>query len=40
MFWLYLAMGIPDAATLIYHLTYKSVIVVFDNNQLKEKDVT
>ena len=23
---------IPDAATLIYYLTYKAVIVVFDNN--------
>ena len=29
MFWFYLA--IPDAATLIYYLTYKAAIVVFDN---------
>ena len=40
MFWFYLAMGFPDAGPIIYYLTYKVVIVVFDNNWLKEKDVT
>ena len=30
MFWFYRA--IPDAAPIIYYITFKAVIVVFDNN--------